>query len=116
MSTILDLKELLSTQAALQSRMGQPTGTGEAGVKESLLHVVVEAVEAMREVNFKPWKATKKPVDREALAMELTDILQFWANAALAIGLTAEDLTSALRVKWGINHERIDSGDVVEAL
>lgn len=115
MMKILDLQELLATQAELQARMGLPTGVGEAGVKESLLHVIVESVEAMREINFKPWKAEKKLVNREALAMELTDILQFWANAALAFGLTPEDLTAALRIKWGINYARIDSGDVVEA-
>lgn len=112
---ILDLNELLTKQHELQLRMGFPTGQGEEGVKENLLHVIVEATEAMREVNFKPWKATKFVVDREALAMELTDILQFWANAAIAFGLSAEDLTTALRIKWGINGARIDSGEVVEA-
>lgn len=112
---ILTLKELLDTQRSLQARMGNPTGLGEEGVKENLLHVVVESVEALREINFKPWKANKIVVDRNALATELTDILQFWANAALAIGLTPEELTAALRTKWGVNHQRIDTGDVVEA-
>lgn len=110
---ILDLTELLETQRALQARMGNPTGTGEAGAKENLLHVMVETVEALRELNFKPWKAQLKIVDRTALATELTDILQFWGNAALAMGLTAEELTHALRAKWGVNHQRIDTGEVV---
>lgn len=114
MITVLSLTELLGTQARLQARMGDPTGTGEAGLKENLLHVIVEATEALAETNFKPWKATRKEVDREALAMELTDILQFWANAALAMGFTPEELTNALRIKWNVNHQRIDTGDVVE--
>lgn len=112
---ILDLTELLSTQKELQARMGEPTGVGEAGVKESLLHVIVESTEAMSEINFKPWKAKKFEVDLDKLATELTDILQFWANAANAIGITPEQLTEALRAKWGVNHQRIDSGEVVEA-
>lgn len=111
---ILDLDELLGTQARLQLRMGEPTGTGEAGVKENLLHVIVEACEAMAEVNFKPWKAKKFAVNREYLATELTDILQFWANAALSLDITPEELTQSLRTKWEVNAQRIDDGDVVE--
>lgn len=111
---VLDLTELLAAQARLQLRMGHPTGVGEAGVKESLLHVMVEAVEALREINFKPWKAKKFSVNRVTLATELTDILQFWANAAIAMGFTAEELTDALRAKWGVNDQRIKDGDVVE--
>jgi len=111
----LSLLELLSTQQQLQERMGQPTGFGEAGAKESLLHAIVETVEAMQELNFKPWKAKKFEVDHSKLATELTDILQFWANAANAMELTAADLTNALRAKWLINHRRIDSGEVKEA-
>lgn len=110
--TPLNLAEVLSTQQALQARMGDPTGFGEAGVKENLLHVMVEAVEALREINFKPWKTKHHEVDRLKLATELTDILQFWANAALAFGLTAEELESALRLKWTINQQRIDANEV----
>lgn len=112
-SKTLSLDELLKTQRQLQARMGEPTGTGEAGCKESLLHVIVETTEAMAELNFKPWKATRKVVNREDLATELTDILQFWANAANSMGLTPEELTQALRAKWQVNQERINSGEVV---
>jgi hypothetical protein len=106
------LGEILYQQARLQARMGWPTGRGETGCKENLLHVMVEATEALREINFKPWKAKQKEVDRLALATELTDILQFWANAALAMGLTEEQLSQALRAKWQVNHQRIDSNEV----
>jgi dimeric dUTPase (all-alpha-NTP-PPase superfamily) len=111
---VLDLVELLETQRALQARMGNPTGTGEAGLKENVLHAIVELTEVLREINFKPWKISRVEVDRVKLATELTDVLQFWANAALAMGLTPDELTQALRAKWGVNHQRIDDGDVVE--
>lgn len=109
---VLDLTELMRTQKELQHRMGDPTGSGEAGCKENLLHAIVELVEAMREINFKPWKAAQKPVDRKALATELTDVLQFWANAANAMELTPEELTEALRSKWIVNVQRIQVGEV----
>lgn len=112
MNQVLDLNELLDSQLTLQARMGHPTGHGEPGVKENLLHVIIETVEAMREINFKPWKTSTKEVDRVALATELTDILQFWANAANAFGLTPQELTDALRAKWQVNYQRIKDHEV----
>jgi hypothetical protein len=108
----IDFTELLDSQLTLQAKMGHPTGHGEAGVKENLLHVIIETVEAMREINFKPWKTSTKVVDRVALATELTDILQFWANAANAFGLTPQELTDALRAKWQVNYQRIKDQEV----
>jgi len=110
--SVLDLSELLQTQRELQHKMGDPIGHGEAGCKENLLHAIVELVEAMREINFKPWKARQKPVDRKAFATEMTDVLQFWANAANAMELTPEELTHALRKKWVVNVQRIQLGEV----
>lgn len=112
---LLDLTELLQTQELLQTKMGNPTGFGELGCKENILQLIVEAVEALREINFKPWKTKTKEVDRAALATEMTDILQFWANATLAMGFTAEDLTMALRAKWQVNQQRIASNEDVSA-
>lgn len=112
----VDFNELLLTQQLLQDAMGHPTGHGEAGCKENLLQAIVEVVEAMREINFKPWKVNPIVVDRLKLATELTDILQFWANAANAMGLTADDLTEALRAKWVVNHERIKNNEATSAL
>lgn len=112
---ILNLDELLTTQNALQVAMGDPCGQGEKGLKENLLQAIVEVVEALRETNFKPWSSKKKQVDRTALATELTDILQFWANAANAMGLTPMDLTMALRAKWLVNRERINQKEVTSS-
>jgi len=112
MNEILDLTELLTNQSRLQAAMGHPTGHGEAGAKENFLHVIIETVEAMREINFRPWKAAKKEVNRAALATELTDILQFVANAALAMGFTPEELSAALRAKWQENWRRIHEREV----
>jgi len=107
---VLSLVELLAKQAALQAKMGYPTGHGEHGVKENMLALMVEATEVLNEINWKPWKKTLKEVDPTRLATELTDILQFWANAALAAGLTPQALTAALRAKWVENHRRVEEG------
>ena len=113
--SVLNLTELLHTQKALQASMGNPTGFGEAGLKENLLQAIVEVVEALRETNFKPWKTKHIVVDRQKLATELTDILQFWANAALAMDIGPEELTEALRAKWLVNRERINQKEVTSS-
>lgn len=115
MKKILDFKEMFNAQRTLQSSMGWPNGHGEAGCKENLLHAIVEIVEALNETNFKNWKKQKLIVNRIKLATELTDIFQFLTNAALAMDLTAEDLTLALRAKWDVNQQRIDDGEVRRA-
>lgn len=104
---LLSLNELLVCQQLLQDKMGHPTGRGEQGCKENLLHSIIEVVEALREINFKPWKKEQIQVDRQKLATELTDVLQFWANAANSMGFTAQELTEALRAKWQVNYQRL---------
>lgn len=110
----IDLGELLATQAGLQEAMGWPGGTGEWGAKENLLHAMVEVTEALRELNFKPWKPAR-PVDLVRFATEITDVLQFLANAANAVGLTQDDLSMALRAKWQENRRRLQAGEVLSA-
>lgn len=109
-SQLLTLPELFMAQADLQAALGWSTDRGEPGVRLNLLAVVNEAMEALDEVNWKPWKKTLKPVDRTALATELTDLLQFWVNACLAAGLGPADVTAALRAKWKVNHQRLKGG------
>lgn len=106
--------ELLKTQYDLQERMGWPTGNGIPGFKENMLAAHGEISEAVNEIPWKNWKPVGyKEVDRDALATELTDILQFVANAALCMDLTACELSGSLRRKWMENDRRIRDREVV---
>lgn len=107
-------KELFVVQRMLQDRMGWPMGLGVQGFKESCLATMVEVGEALNELPWKPWKTypIKDTHDKEALASEITDAFQFLTNGALAMGLTEEDLSDALRKKWIENRRRIDAGEV----
>ena len=102
--------KIFEKQLELQTAMGYPLGQGEAGFKEAILALIVEATEALGEVNWKPWKQTRKEVDHHKLATEMTDILQFWVNAALIMNLTPDDLMQALTFKWEVNKKRIEEG------
>lgn len=108
----LTFADVLWVQAKLQVLTGHPMGHGELAVKENVLAMVSELMEVLAEVNWKPWKARLKPVDRDGLLMEMTDALQFWANMVNAMGFTAEDIKLALTAKWSVNLDRIDEGEV----
>ncbi len=84
-----------------------PLGSGEEGIFNNLFPMIDEITEVARELNWKKWKRTKKPVDRQKLLTELTDIIQFWGNAVLAGGFSAEEVRDALRAKWEVNRQRI---------
>lgn len=101
------LENMLDSQRALQEAMGSPMGTGDAAIKENLFALIVEVTEALDEINWKPWRARDKIIDREKLAEELVDVLQFWLNAASAAGLTAPKIAETYYRKLRVCHERI---------
>ena len=104
----LTMAEMFTEQSNLEAALGNEPNADTAPMH--LLAAVSETMEALDELNWKPWKKTKRTVDLEAYAEELTDTFQFLVNAAIALGLTEEDLTCALRDKWLINHRRITEG------
>lgn len=117
---MLCIEELLRKQRDLQNAMGNPinqTGDINIGVKENMLALIVEATEVLNEVNWKPWKPKHrhKVINKTALITELTDCLQFVANAINEAGFSAEHVEVALRSKWVENHERIKNGEVTRA-
>lgn len=109
---LLTINEILKTQEKLNVAMGNPMGMGQKGVKENVLAAIVELVEVLDEINWKSWKLEAKPVDRQKLLTEMTDVLQFWANMINCAGFTAEDVAESLSKKWVENHQRITKGEV----
>lgn len=106
----MHLAQVLLKQRALQESMGRPMGQGEAAIKENALAAIVEWTEVLAEINWKPWRKTRRLVNKLALAAELADVLQFWANAVNEAGLSAVDMESALKLKWKLNEERLKNG------
>ena len=105
----MDIDEILKTQAQLQIEMGLPVELrkGESAVKEAVLACATELFEVLGEINWKPWRKTRKSVDDKKVIEELCDVLQFWANAVNAAGISHEEISVALRKKWTINRARI---------
>lgn len=128
----VDIQEIMKVQFELQKAMGFPGATefcmgedgdtqalpfsdtnySEQGAKEMLLAAMVECSEALGEFSWKCWKPDGyKEVDKQAMATELTDIIQFVANAAIYLGLSGSDLAYALQNKWQLNFKRIHMGE-----
>jgi len=102
------LKEFFDEQTKLQEALGQPLGEGEAALKECVLAAQVELVEVLNEVNWKPWKKSKKVVNKELLVTELVDVFQFLVNGCIAMDIKEEDLMQAYAEKLKINYQRIE--------
>jgi hypothetical protein len=116
---IVTLVDLVQVQRQLQDAMGHPNGHQGEGAKNALTHAFTEVAEALNEVHWKPHKKHKPEhgtlKDRTKFVTELTDVLQCVANAAVAFDVTAEELSQALIIKWGVNFESVDNGEVTRA-
>ena len=102
------LKKLLKRQAELQEVIGveRKYRFGEQAIKEQCLALIVEATEVLNEVNWKHWHKHKKEFDKQALAYELADCLQFIGNIANAAFIDAEMLEAAVNYKQDTTETR----------
>lgn len=117
----MNLSRIMRKQKQLMAAMDWPAGAplpegNEGAAKSHLLAAIHECAEAMNELNWKPWKANKKVIDRDAFTTELMDIVQFVANAALVMDISAEELAGALELKWEENFARIKRGEVTSGV
>ncbi len=63
----------------------------EEWIQKQVLATLSELAELLDEVNFKWWK-NPKPVNRDAVREELTDILHFFISMCLKAGLDGQTL------------------------
>lgn len=77
----------------------------EEWIQKDVLAIVAELGELLHEVNFKWWK-NPKPVDRDALHVEMIDVLHFFVSMCLRAGLDAEALFDLYIAKNKENFDR----------
>lgn len=101
----LTFETILHDQRVIKEALNNATGNaclsaadGEEAAKENILAIMVEATEVLQELNWKSWKQTRKEIDKDKIADELADLLKFYANVMLSLGISEEDLESAWRV------------------
>ena len=69
-----------------------------------------EVHEFARELNWKPWKKTKKEVDLRKVQLELIDAFHFMLELMIIWGLDANQIFELYQSKLAENHKRQDGG------
>lgn len=115
------LDSLFKQQQELMSLLRIPTAASdEAFVRhETLLTqaimtyitaLQVELAEVLQELNWKPWKQTRKPVDMVKLKDELIDCLHFMLELLIIVGITADEAYKLYWQKMQVNLTRQAKG------
>lgn len=103
----------LDTIFAMQKRLNDDivARRGLEGISQSewmqklTLAMLSEMAELLDEVNFKWWK-NEKPIDRDAMCEEITDILHFFISLCLRAGMDADELFRRYLAKNEENFKR----------
>lgn len=108
------LTEIFNLQSALQKKLGFDFSAMSMDeqiefIRWNALAIGGEVSEALQEVGWKPW-ASARYIDREPFIGELVDVMKFWLNMLLVVGVTPEELTQRFRGKTVVNHRRHDDG------
>ncbi len=99
---IFDMQKMLDDDICTRRHLDYTT---EEWMQKEVLAMVSELSEVLDEVNFKWWK-NKKPLDGDALAGELVDILHFFVSMCLKAGLDADTLFEKYKLKNKENFDR----------
>jgi NTP pyrophosphatase (non-canonical NTP hydrolase) len=83
----------------------------EQYTKDTILYLLEETHELLREINFKTYKKVRKPVNQQNIEEELSDIYLFFMNLCLVWDVSIDDLLEAVSKKQQINTERIQNKD-----
>jgi hypothetical protein len=111
------LEELLGSQLSSQlHRFGQHPASWSREerieyIRTQTLGAVSELMEVLDETGWKPWKQDEYgAVDRGRYIDELSDVIIFITNLALAVGCTPDELSDAIRQTQDKNNRRIKEG------
>lgn len=103
------LNAIFKKQAELMDLYGtRPSTEGERTDVSRIMALAlnVETAEFMQELNWKPWKLTKRCVHQERVHEELIDCLHFLVELMLLWGLTPEKTHELYMKKAQVNCER----------
>lgn len=110
------LEEIFKLQTEFQESLGFYFDDGSMSsperveyIRDMVLASLDELHEALHEVSWKPW-ANSLFINRDALAGELVDVLHFFVNLCLVIGLSPSELHARYTAKREINLNRQAAG------
>lgn len=110
---------LLTTRVLQRQSFGRDPATLEGAdaaeyVRWNTLAAVDELMEALHEVDWKPWTVTEDGIrDRDAFVDELVDVMHFVGNMLVAARCSDKELTQRYEAKQQKNRDRMASGTYV---
>lgn len=84
--------------------------TPEKLTETYVLALLSELDEVLLQLNWKPWKKTKKKIDLEELKYEFIDIFTFTLSLMIAWGMTEKEFYQYFMAKNKENMDRIKRG------
>jgi dimeric dUTPase (all-alpha-NTP-PPase superfamily) len=108
------LEKIFEIQSQLQKMHGHNFETmtveeKEAFTKDTVLYILEETHELLREINFKTYKKARKPVVIEKIQGEIVDILHFVINTCLVWGVSADQIFEGYKEKNATNIQRLQN-------
>jgi len=78
--------------------------------KEYLMALIVELAETLQELNWKPWKKTRKPLDMSKIHEEIIDAWHFLLELSIIVGLDSSKIHTVYLAKNRENLVRQKTG------
>ena len=103
------LDEIFQKQKEFQDRVGSHPYMNKPFIKDMILASVDELMETLREMSWKPW-SKKEFFNVVKFKEELVDVMHFFVNLCLSVGMTSIELYDRYIIKNKINHKRQDEG------
>jgi dimeric dUTPase (all-alpha-NTP-PPase superfamily) len=109
-----NLNLLFELQQSLQKKHGHhfdkmTIEEKENYTKDHVLYLLEETHELLREINFKTYKKTRKPIIMDNIKDELVDILHFYVNLCLVWGVSADQIVEVFKQKNAKNVQRLQN-------
>lgn len=115
------LESLFHEQKELMALLKVPIAASEEGflrnevvltqaMKTYIMALQVELVEVLNELNWKPWKQTRKQIDMSKLKDELIDCTHFLLELLIIAGMDAEETHKLYWQKMQVNLTRQAKG------
>lgn len=86
------------------------TKAGQNKIREIMFFTAHELFEASEWLKMKPWRKTKVKTDIPAFMEEIADVLHFYIELCIILGIDSKGLYDLYKYKFLKNNDRIKSG------
>lgn len=103
-------QEQFMKQLKIEYPVDLDTWIGQQEVRMVMFFLTQEIFEAAEWMKNKPWRQTTTPLDKDKFMEEIADVLHFFLELCIIVGLTPDDLVHLYQVKMRENYDRQKRG------